>query len=163
MRGYPDISRASLWCRHRLNGYHCRCDAGGRFDIRDPGGKVWTLRRDNKVNSVSVDGRIDFNSLTALICAAIRGFGQLLAPRWVVEEYFNRGEIEIVLANYEVDPSENETWVSAVYASKRFLSPKFRAFIDFIAGELHKLTVENESGESAEKNGREGCSESEPD
>ena len=51
------------------------------------------------------------------------------------------------------------------YASNRFLSPKFRAFIDFIAGELHEplgvialQTVENESGESAEKNGREGCS-----
>ena len=88
-RGYPDISRASLWCRHRLNGDHCRCDAGGRFDIRDPGGKVWTLRRDNKVDSVSVDGRIDFNSLTALIGAAIRGFGRLLVPRWVVEECLN--------------------------------------------------------------------------
>ena len=75
-----------------------------------------------------------------------------------MEEYLNRGEREIVLANYEVDPSENETWVYAVHASNRFLSPKFRAFIDFIAGELHKPTVENESGESAEKNGREGCS-----
>ena len=74
-RGYPDISRVSLWCRHRLNGDHCRRDAGGRFDIRDPGGKVWTLRRDNKVNSVSVDGRIDSNSITALIGAAIGGSG----------------------------------------------------------------------------------------
>ena len=82
---------------------------GGRFDIRDPGGKVWTLRRDNKVNSVSVDGRIDSNSLTALIGGAIRGVGQLLAPRWVVEEHFKRGKLGIILADYEVDPSENET------------------------------------------------------
>lgn len=81
-----------------------------------------------------------------------------MARRWVVEEYFNRGEPEIVLADCEVDPSENETWVSAIYASNHFLSPKFRAFIDFIAGKLHKPTVENESRESAEKNGREGCS-----
>ena len=108
-RGYPDISRVSRWCRHRLNGDHCRRDAGGRFDIRDPGGKVWTLRRDNKVNSVSVDGRIDSNSLTALIGGAIRGVGQLLAPRWVVEEHFKRGKLGIILADYEVDPSENET------------------------------------------------------
>ena len=132
--------------------------AGGRFDISDPGGKVWTLRRDNKVEAVSVDGRIDSNSLTALIGAAMRGFGLFLAPRWVVEEYLNRGELEIVLADYEVDPSENETWVYAVYASNRFLSPKVRAFIDFIASELHEPMVENERGATAEKNGREGCS-----
>ncbi len=120
---------------------------------------MWTLRRDNKVDSVSIDSRIDFNSLTALIGAAIRGGGgQLLAPQWVVEEHLNRGELEIVLANYEVDPAENETWVSAVYASNRFLSPKVRAFIDFTPGELHEPTIENECGESAEKNGREGFS-----
>jgi DNA-binding transcriptional LysR family regulator len=62
-----------------------------------------------KVELVSVDGRIDSNSQTALIGAAMRGFGLLLAPRWVVEEYLNRGGLEIVLADYEVDPSENET------------------------------------------------------
>ena len=55
-----------------------------------------------------------------------------------MEECLNRGELEIVLADYEVDPSENETWVYAVHASNRFLSPKVRAFIDFIAGELHE-------------------------
>ena len=99
-------------------------DAGGRFDMREPGGKVWTLRRDNHVNSVSVDGRIDSNSLTAVIGAAIREFGQLFAPRWVVEEYFNRGELEIVLANYEVEPYENEMWVSAFTRRTVFFRPK---------------------------------------
>ena len=81
-RGYPDISglrygvvTVLMGIIAVLNGEHCRRDAGGRFDIRDPGGKVWTLRRDNKVNSLSVDGRIDSNSITALIGAAIGGSG----------------------------------------------------------------------------------------
>ena len=52
-----------------------------------------------KVEPVSVDGRIDSNSQTALIGAAMRGFELFLAPRWVVEEYLNRGELEIVLAD----------------------------------------------------------------
>ena len=53
---------------------------------------------------MSVDGRIDSNSITALIGAPM---GR--------EEYFNRGELEIVLADCEVDPSENETWVSGQF------------------------------------------------
>ena len=118
--------------------------AGGGFDFSRPGGKVWNLRKDNKVETVSVDGRIDSNSLTALIAAALKGFGLFLTPRWVVEEYLSRGELEIVLGDYEVNPSERETWVYAVYASNRFLSPKVRAFIDFIAIELHEPTGEAE-------------------
>ena len=75
-----------------------------------------------------------------------------------MEEYLHRAEFEIVLANYKMDPSESDTWVSAVYASNRFLSPKVRTSIDFTAGELHEQMVENNCGESAEKNGREGFS-----
>ena len=116
--------------------------AGGGFDLSNSAGKVWNLRRDNRVETVSVDGRIDSNSLSALIAAALKGFGLFLAPRWVVDEYLRRGELEVVLGEYDVEPADRETWVYAVFASNRFLSPKVRAFVDFIASKLPDPTGE---------------------
>lgn len=120
--------------RHECLTFH----AGGGIDFGRSGDKVWNFRRGSKVETVSVDGRIDSNSLPALIAAALNGFGLFLAPRWMVDEYLNRGDLEVVLGEYEVEPTDKETWVYAIYASNRFLSPKVRTFIDFIAGKLRE-------------------------
>jgi DNA-binding transcriptional LysR family regulator len=102
--------------------------AGGGLDFGRPGGKVWNFRRGKSTEAVTVDGRMDSNSLSALTGAALNGFGLFLVPKWMVDGYLKRGDLEIVLGEYEVDPSDEETWVYAVYASNRFLSPKVRVF-----------------------------------
>lgn len=110
--------------------------AGGSIDFGKPGGRHWRLRKEDKEDVVPVSGRLDSNSLNALIGAALNGFGLFLAPRWLVQDHLSRGELEVVLSDYEVDPNDQETWVYAVYASNRFLSPKVRVFVDYLADKL---------------------------
>ncbi len=110
--------------------------AGGGDDLGRSGGRVWKLRNKNREELVPVHGRLDSNSLTALIGAALNGFGLFLAPWWLVQEHLRRGDLEVVLADYEVDPNDRETWVYAVFASNRFMSPKVRVFVDYLAEKL---------------------------
>lgn len=107
--------------------------AGGVVDMGRPGEKSWTFSRAGRKETVAVNGRMDANSLNALVSAALNGFGLFLAPRWLIEDHLVNGRLEVVLGEYDVDPNDRETWVYAVYASNRFLSPKVRAFIDFVA------------------------------
>ena len=44
------------------------------------------------------------------------------------------GELTAVLADYEVSPTDYDTALYAVYPHSRRLSPKSRAFVDFLVG-----------------------------
>ncbi|MEM7138033.1 MAG: LysR family transcriptional regulator [Myxococcota bacterium] len=92
----------------------------------------WTFKKGNRLIKVAVRGRYKVGSSLAVRDALRAGFGLSLIPRIYVEEDLLEGRLRTVLDAWSLD----ETHVYAVYPSQRYVVPKVRAFVDFLADEL---------------------------
>lgn len=59
----------------------------------------------------------------------MQGLGIMKSPTFYVGELIREGRLHAVLADYKIA----ETSVYAVYSGRKYLSPKARAFIEFLA------------------------------
>lgn len=84
---------------------------------------------DGRQVSVAVNGSILMNNSLALREALLQGAGIALAPTFLVGQDIQTGKLQTVLNDYGV----REISVYALYPERRHLSPKVRAFVDFMA------------------------------
>lgn len=110
----------------------------GRSGRSAASGQVWHFKSGDKEYSVSISGRLNANSRAALVEAAANGFGLILAPVWQIDRHIQAGELRPVLEDFEVALNEEQSYVHAVYPSNRFVPPKVRAFVDFMAERFRK-------------------------
>ncbi|MDG5494789.1 LysR family transcriptional regulator [Niveispirillum sp. BGYR6] len=92
----------------------------------------WSFRTEpgaEETRSIRVNGRLYANNGDALREAAVTGQGLVLLPTFIVGEALSRGRLVPVLDDYLLSQSA----VHAVYPANRHLSPKVRAFVDFLA------------------------------
>jgi DNA-binding transcriptional LysR family regulator len=87
------------------------------------------VRADGRPWPVAVRGRLHANNGDALRAAALRGFGLVVLPSFLVGRDFQSGALVSVLDAFMPQDSA----VHAVYPHARHLSPKVRAFVDFLA------------------------------
>ncbi|WP_306028352.1 LysR family transcriptional regulator [Stappia sp. MMSF_3263] len=92
----------------------------------------WEFSRDGQTQKVQVTGRYKVTSSLAIRDALRAGFGVSLIPRLYVQDDIAAGRLETALDDW--DPVV--TQVYAVYPSRRYLLPKVRAFVDFLAEDL---------------------------
>lgn len=85
-----------------------------------PEGGAWT---------VDVKGKITANNGDALRVAAVKGLGLTLLPTFIVGADLQAGHLVTVLDKYMVQKLS----MHAVYPTARHLSPKVRAFVDFLS------------------------------
>ncbi len=78
--------------------------------------------------SVPVSGSIQMNNSLALRETLLRGIGITLTPTFVVGADIKAGRLQSVLSNYHTQTLS----IYIVYPQRRHLSPKVRAFIDFM-------------------------------
>lgn len=90
---------------------------------------TWTFKGPEGRIAVTVSGRLRANNGEVLLNAAKCGLGITLAPTFFCCGEVRDGELEIALGEYEDDPIS----VYAVYPHRRHLSPRVRAFVDFLA------------------------------
>lgn len=81
---------------------------------------------------VAVDGRLRMNNSLALREALLAGAGVARMPTFVVGEDIRAGRLVRLLPGYETI----EVSIYAVYAERRHLAPKVRAFVDFMVGRI---------------------------
>jgi DNA-binding transcriptional LysR family regulator len=110
-----------------LAGHDCiiysRLAAGANWSFVTPQGPV----------SVPVSGRFHVNSTEGVRAAILQGLGIGYVPVWhFVEGEIESGGLEVLLAGFEPQPQP----ISAVYPTRRYLAPKVRAMIDFLAAEF---------------------------
>jgi DNA-binding transcriptional LysR family regulator len=86
------------------------------------------LSPDGRYSSVPVTGSIEMNNSLALRQAVLGGTGIMLAPTFIVGEDIAEGRLLKLLPEYRA----KEVSIYAVYAGRRHLTPKVRAFIDFM-------------------------------
>jgi len=78
---------------------------------------------------VRVDGVLRSNSVDLLRAAAVAGAGVAVLPSFVVGEDLQAGRLKAVLTDYALP----EYGVFAVYPSRKHLSAKVKAFVEFLA------------------------------
>ncbi len=90
----------------------------------------WPFMVDGQTRSVNVRGRrLSANNGDVLRDAAIAGLGLILAPSFIVWEGILRGDLVVVLADFECPGPP----INAIWPPSRHLSAKVRALVDFLA------------------------------
>jgi DNA-binding transcriptional LysR family regulator len=93
-------------------------------------GDVWHFEdRDGRKHPVRIASRIRANNGRMLTALAVLGLGVVLEPDFIVAPEIRAGRLRPLLAQF----APPRTPIAAVYPSRRHLSPKVRAFVDFLA------------------------------
>jgi len=95
-------------------------------------GKSWTLNGPDGEHRIAIQPQLTANNGDVLHVAARNGLGISLLPTFIVGDAIRSGELEVILPAYK--PAEINIY--AVYASKRHLSAKVRALIEFTADQI---------------------------
>lgn len=81
---------------------------------------------------VSLAHRLRMNNSLALREAVLQGAGVMLTPTFVVGADIRAGRLKAVLTDY----AAMEISIYAVYPQRKHLSPKIRAFVEFMTGQI---------------------------
>jgi DNA-binding transcriptional LysR family regulator len=96
-------------------------------------GASWPFQGPDGRIAVPVTGRLRVNSTEAVRTATLQGLGIGMVPVWhFVDGEFETGRLVPLLRDWEAPPLP----IHAVYPSRRFVAPKVRAMIDFLAEEF---------------------------
>jgi DNA-binding transcriptional LysR family regulator len=89
---------------------------------------TWRFRGGDGPVTVEVGGSYSANNGDALRAAAIAGIGIIRTPTFIVGDALRDGRLRCLLGEYAIDDGA----VHAVYPHRRHVSPKVRAFVDFL-------------------------------
>ncbi len=96
-------------------------------------GANWSFETPDGPLVVPIKGRVHVNNTEAVRAAVLHGLGIGYVPVWhFVENELETGKVITLFDEYE--PTAQP--ISAVYPSRRFVAPKVRAMIDFLAAEF---------------------------
>ena len=90
---------------------------------------------DNKASAVPVAGSLTVDNSLAIRAALLAGVGIGRTPTFVVGEDIREGRLVSLLKGYET----LEVSIYLVYAQRRHMSPKVRAFLDFMAARIREV------------------------
>lgn len=92
-------------------------------------GFQWQLINKEKQEqvSISIDGVFCSNNGEVLRDAAVKGLGIVLLPTFIVERELERGELQVILPDYELP----ELTLCVIYPVNRHLSTKIQLFTQF--------------------------------
>ena len=93
----------------------------------------WRFRRDTETQTVEVRGRYIANHAGARLEAAQQGFGVASLPDFAAAGALQSGELVQVLADWELQARAYVGSVWLLYPPNRFLPPKVRVLIDYLA------------------------------
>jgi DNA-binding transcriptional LysR family regulator len=107
--------------------------------LRFPGSKQshWTLNGEDGPITLPVSGRFDADDGDVLTDWALQGEGIALKPYWEVADHIRRGDLQIVLQDFEPTPVN----LVLLYPHRQLLPANVRAFADFLI-EKTKMLVE---------------------
>ena len=89
----------------------------------------WRFRRKGVERTVRVSGNLRSNSSEVLLNAALEGLGVIFEPTFLTGGHVKEKRLVHILPDWE----SAEFTMFAVYPSRKFLPPKVRSFVDFLA------------------------------
>jgi DNA-binding transcriptional LysR family regulator len=88
----------------------------------------WHFLVDGKIKLIHAKGKLQLNHGDAILRSAINGGGLAMLSRFVVGRHLVAGSLVSILDEYV----QEDVPIYAVYPSGKHLSPKVRAFLDFL-------------------------------
>ena len=87
-----------------------------------------------ETRAIAVGGRLRVNDSDALLRAAIDGLGVALLPDWLSAQAVRDGRLVPLLTDWDWAMTTGpEPAIWGIYPPKKRVSPKVRAFLDFMA------------------------------
>lgn len=96
----------------------------------------WRFTWPDGTRNMKVSGNLQCDNGRALVTAAVRGIGLVRFSDYYVEDELRRGELEVVLENYEVQ--DTFTWI--IYPEREHMPTRVRFLIDFLTERLKRPT-----------------------
>lgn len=109
---------------HELRSHEClryKHPSSGRH-------RLWRFRVAERDSEIAASGRFSFSDGEALVQAAVCGLGIVQVPDYMAQTQLQQGRLQPLLDAYRPP----ETPISVLWPSNRHLSPKVRAFVDFL-------------------------------
>lgn len=122
---HPTINEPNDLQRH-----NCLTYLDGRFD---DGRALWRFRKDQEETEVRVSGTLQVNNAEVLRQSTLAGCGICLLPLWCFQDDIEQGRIIRLLPDYHITPSTFDHQIYIVFEKSRYISPKIRAFVDFLS------------------------------
>ncbi|WNZ54097.1 LysR family transcriptional regulator [Microbulbifer sp. MKSA007] len=92
----------------------------------------WRFSTREGEKNLRVKGSLRYNNGGALLDAALKGLGVVQLPDYYVEQYIAEGKLITLLSDLE----DRDEGVFAVYPGNRYIAPKVRLLIDYLAEDL---------------------------
>jgi len=96
----------------------------------------WRFTWPDETRDIKVSGNLQCDNGKALVMAAVRGIGLIRFSDYYVEDELRRGELEVVLEEYEVQ--DTFTWI--IYPEREHMPTRVRFLIDFLTERLKRAT-----------------------
>lgn len=125
LRRHPPIMQPSDLARH-----NCLTYLDGRSD---DGRALWRFKNGADERELRVTGTLQVNNPEVLRQSVLAGCGICLLPLWCFENDLRLGRIVQVLPQYEATPSTFDHHIYVVFEKSRYVSPKIRAFVDYLS------------------------------
>ncbi len=97
---------------------------------QSPSFNIWEFEGPQGIERVEINGNVEANITETLYPLVLAGVGIVRFTEFVVGPDVQKGRLVPLLADYKL-PDNPPIW--AVYPHRRHLSPKVRAFVDFLA------------------------------
>ncbi|HTJ98763.1 MAG TPA: LysR family transcriptional regulator [Bordetella sp.] len=91
--------------------------------------REWQFVKDGRTFGKTVSGRLNINNAESLLEAATAGLGVAMISNFIAADALRDGRLRPILTDYVALGPQ----VSAVYLPSKNLSPKVRAFVDFLS------------------------------
>jgi len=103
---------------------------------------TWRLRKDEKTETIKVNSRFVTNDGSVALRWALDGHGILMRAEWDLANYLRSGELVLIMADYETQPSD----IYAVYLQKMSRSAKLAAFINHLEESFLSTSMHAKAG-----------------
>jgi DNA-binding transcriptional LysR family regulator len=99
----------------------------------------WLFMRDGERHAIRISGNLRAGNGQALVNAAVQGLGVILEPDFLVDEALQQKRLLRLLPDWET----GEISVFLVWPNRKFLPPRVRSFIDFLAERFAPRTLDS--------------------
>jgi LysR family transcriptional regulator, transcriptional activator for dmlA len=96
---------------------------------------VWRLQRNQKTESIKVQGRLSSNDGEIALRWVLEGHGIMLRSEWDIRRHLEAGRLAVVLPKY----AQIDADIYGVYPERNNVSAKVRAFMDFVGEKLRPI------------------------
>lgn len=104
----------------------------------EEGEGYWRFNGPSGARELRVSGTLHANNADVLRQAALAGLGVALLPIWCIADDLGSGRLVRVLPEFDATPTVFDHNIYAVYEKTRYLPPKIRVFIDYLANVLRR-------------------------